>query len=118
MKKGLWYGLTLVTGILPGFFLVLNFMFSDVISPSERLLSFLVVIAAYLVLGAAFGLAGGDMGWKLGICLSLPAIAFALIYSLSEIGSFVMNFLYSAASLSSSVIGSWLGSRLSRKQKQ
>lgn len=118
MKKGLWAVLAFVIGALPGFFLVLNFMFSDVISPSERSLSFLVVIAAYLVLGAAFGLAGREPGWQLGIWLSLPALIFALVYSLGEAGTLAMNFLYSAAALGSAVIGSHLGSKLSRKQKQ
>lgn len=118
MKKGLWFVLAFVTGTLPGFFLVLNFMFSDVISSYERGFSFLVVIAVYLVLGAAFGLAGSDTGWKWGIWLSLPAVVFALIYSVRETGTILLNLLYSAAALGSSAIGSHLGSRLSRKRKQ
>jgi hypothetical protein len=118
LKKGLWSIIEFVTGILPGFFLVLNFAFSDVISSSERILSFLIVIVVYLVLGAAFGLAVSDMGWKSGIWLSLPAIVLALMYSLSEIGSLVMNFLYAAAALGSSIIGSHFCARLSKKQKQ
>ncbi len=58
MKKMLGFLLAFLTGLLPGFFLVFNFMFSDVASLYERSLSFLIVIVVYLVLGAAFGLAG------------------------------------------------------------
>lgn len=118
MKKGLWFVLALVTGILPGFFLVLNFMFSDIIASSERGFSFLVVIVVYLILGAAFGLASSDVGWKWGIWLSLPAIILASIYSFSESGTLMLNLLYSAASLGSSAAGSHLGAKLSKKRKQ
>ena len=62
-------------------------MFSDVTSPYERGLSFLIVIVVYLVLGAAFGLIGHDDGWKRGIWLSLPAAIFALAYSVNEAGT-------------------------------
>lgn len=116
MKKTLWLILAFATGLLPGFFLVFNFMFSDVISPYERGLSFLVVIVTYLVLGAAFGLTGHDNGRKLGILISLPALILAFIYSIKETGTISINFLYSAAALVSSVTGSSLGSKLSKKR--
>lgn len=117
MKKSYLCILAFLTGLLPGFFLVFNFMFSDVISFYERGLSFLVVIAAYLVLGAAFGLAKRDSGWKRGLCLSLPAIILAVLYSVTETGTALINLLYAAAAAGAAVTGSTLGSRLSKKHK-
>lgn len=110
--------LAFLTGLLPGFFLVFNFMFSDVISLYERGFSFLVVVVAYLVLGAAFGLIGHDNGWKLGIWLSLPAIIFALAYSVNEAGTIATNLLYAAAAIGAAVTGASLGVKFSRKRKQ
>ena len=118
MKKSLWIALAIIIGILPGFFLVFNFMFSDIISLNERILSFLIVIAAYLILGAAFGLAGSDISWRWGIWLSLPAIIIASIYSFSEAGTLALNLAYSASALGSSAMSSFLASKLLRKRKQ
>jgi len=118
LKKSLWIALALIIGILPGFFLVFNFMFSDIISLNERILSFLIVIAAYLILGAAFGLAGSDIGWKWGIWISLPAVIIALAYSFSEAGTLAINLAYSASALGSSAISAYLTSKLLRKRKQ
>jgi len=118
LKKSLWIALALIIGILPGFFLVFNFMFSDIISLNERILSFLIVIAAYLILGAAFGLAGSDIGWKWGIWISLPAVIIALAYSFSEAGTLAMNLAYSASALGSSAISAYLTSKFLRKRKQ
>jgi len=118
LKKSLWIAFALIIGILPGFFLVFNFMFSDIISLKERVLSFLIVIAAYLILGAAFGLAGSDISWRWGIWLSLPAIIIASIYSFSEAGTLALNLAYSASVLGSSAMSSFLASKLLRKRKQ
>ena len=110
--------LAFLTGLLPGFFLVFNFMFSDVISLYERGISFLIVIVVYLVLGAAFGLAGRDNGRKWSIWLSLPAVIFALAYSVNEAGTIVINLLYAAAAMGAAVIGASLGAKLAKKRKQ
>lgn len=118
MKKRYIYILAFLTGLLPGFFLVFNFMFSDVITLYDRSLSFLVVVIAYLVLGAAFGLTGTGSGRMLGSCLSLSAIMFALIYSFKETGTVFVNLLYAAAALGAAIAGAMLGARLSRKRKQ
>jgi len=118
LKKYFWPVTAFITGILPGFFLVFNFIFSDVISLYERILSLLVVVVAYLVLGAAFGLASRDIRLAGGIWLSLPALFLAFIYSFKEVNSAAINLLYSAAALGSSVIGFHLGAKLSRRLKQ
>lgn len=117
MKRSFWLTAAFITGLLPGFFLVFNFMFSDIISLNERILSILVVIVAYLVLGTAFGLTGHGMEWKYGICLSIPAVILAVIYSIRETGTIAMNLLYAAAAIGASAAGTSLGSSLTRKKR-
>lgn len=118
MKKTYIYILAFLTGLLPGFFLVFNFMFSDIISYYERGLSFLVVIAAYLILGAAFGFIRHGDAWKRGFYLSLPAIILSLAYSISETGTLLLNLMYAAATAIAATTGASLPARLSKKKKQ
>lgn len=118
MKKAFICILAFVTGLLPGFFLVFNFMFSDVSTLYERIQSYLIVIAAYLVLGTAFGLAGGDKAWKHGLFLSLPAVILSLLYSFNEPGTVMMNLMYAAAAAIPALISAYLSSRLAKKRKQ
>lgn len=108
----MWSVAEFVVGILPGFFLVFNFMFSDVISIRERAFSFLLVAVTYLVLGTAFGLAGHAMGPG-GIWLSLPALFLALLYSSREAGLAIMNSAYAFAALATSIAGYRIGARFS-----
>jgi hypothetical protein len=118
LKKVYLYVVAFITGLLPGFFLVFNFMFSDMSSLYERMLSFLIVLAAYLVLGAAFGLAGGEKGWKCGLYLSLSAVILSLLYSVNEPGTAVLNLMYGAAAAVSAVTSAHLSSKLAKKRKQ
>jgi hypothetical protein len=104
MKKYLWSIAEFIIGILPGFFLVFNFMFTDVASISERAFSFLLVLVAYLVLGTAFGLSGINMRLG-GIWLSLPALIFVFLYSFKETDSIIINLLYAATALIFSLTG-------------
>jgi hypothetical protein len=117
MKKTLMYILAFLIGLLPGFFLVFNYMFSDVSSDSERSVSFLVVEAVYLFLGAVFGLLVSDKGWKYALCLSLPALMLIVLYSLRETGTILINLSYAVSVLGSALIGSLAG-RLKYKKKQ
>lgn len=116
MKKILWSAAEFLVGILPGFFLVFNFMFTDVTSVYERVFSFLLVSVTYLVLGTAFGLAAYAAVMP-GIWLSLPALFFVLIYSFKEAHSVAINILYAAAALIFSLLGSCLGTRLSKNRR-
>jgi len=118
LKKSYIYILAFLTGLLPGFFLVFNFMFSDVITLYDRSLSLLVVALAYLVLGAAFGLTDIGSGRMFGLCLCLPAIILALLYSFKETGTVFVNLLYVAAATGAAIAGAVLGTKLSRKRKQ
>jgi hypothetical protein len=116
LKKFIWSSVEFLTGILPGFFLVFNFMFTDVTSVYERVFSFLLVAVTYLLLGTAFGLAAYAAGMA-GVWLSLPAILFVLIYSFKETDSALINILYAAVALLFSLIGSRLGTKLSKNRK-
>ncbi len=116
MRKFVWSVAELLIGILPGFFLVFNFMFTDVTSVYERVFSFLLVAVTYLVLGTAFGLAAYAAVMP-GIWLSLPALFFVLVYSFKETDSAVINILYAATALVFSLLGSRLGTRLSKNRR-
>jgi hypothetical protein len=116
LKKYLWPLSELLVGILPGFFLVFNFMFSDVSSTSERIVSFLLVATVYLILGAFWGLMGADYRCG-GIWLGLPALFFAVLYSLREIDLIAMNLLYALLSLAFGAAGHRIGKSLSRKRR-
>lgn len=117
LKKFLWPLSELVVGILPGFFLVFNFMFSDVSSTRERLVSFLLVAAVYLLLGALWGFTGAHYRCG-GLWLGLPALFFALLYSLREADLIAMNLLYAVSSLASGAAGYRAGKHLSREKKR
>ncbi len=49
------YAGSLLMGCLAAFFLVLNFLFSDIFSITERLQTFVAVAVVYVLLGMAFG---------------------------------------------------------------
>lgn len=117
MKKYLWPAAAFIIGMLPGFFLVFNFMFTDIISLYERVYSLLIVTATYLILGIAFGLANRGSRYTGGIWLSLPALILALIYSFKEINAFAVNLLYSSAAFGSSLLGFYAGAKLSGIKK-
>lgn len=114
MKKYLWPLSELLIGILPGFFLVFNFMFSDVSSTRERVVSFLLVAVVYLVLGAFWGFMGGDYRCG-GLWLGLPSLFFAVLYSLREADLIAINLLYAIFSLVFGAAGHRIGKSLSRK---
>ncbi len=117
MKKYIWSVAEFLVGILPGFFLVFNFMFSDVISIRERIFSFLLVTVTYLLLGMAFGLAGHSVGLG-GVWLSLPALILALLYSFSEAGLVIMNSAYAFGALAFSIAGYRIGASFSINRKR
>jgi uncharacterized membrane protein YfcA len=116
LKKYLWPLSELLVGILPGFFLVFNFMFSDVSSAKERAVSFLLVAVVYLLLGAFWGLMGGDYRCG-GLWLGIPALFFALLYSLREADLIAMNLLYALFALAFGIAGHRIGKSLSRKRR-
>ncbi|MGE5676864.1 MAG: hypothetical protein ACM3ZR_02295 [Pseudomonadota bacterium] len=116
MKKYLWPLGELLVGILPGFFLVFNFMFSDIFGTRERIVSFLLVAVVYLLLGTFWGLTGADYRGS-GIWLGLPALFFAVLYSLREVDLIAMNLLYALFSLVFGAAGYRIGKSLSRKRR-
>lgn len=110
MKRLAGYLVAFVTGILPGFFIVFNAVFTDSSGRLiERLITFLLVILSYIVIGAGFGYYGFSIFWKLGIALALPAILILAFYSTLEVKLIPMNILYIFLTLISSFFGTWAG---------
>ena len=109
------YGAALLIGALAGFFLVFNILFSDVSSTNERLYSFALIIAAYLVLGAIFGYFMAT--WHVGLVLSLAAVILALLYSAREPGNLALHLAYILATVASACAGAYAGARLAGRSR-
>ncbi|HWI60489.1 MAG TPA: hypothetical protein VNT75_01480 [Symbiobacteriaceae bacterium] len=82
MKKALLHGAAVLVGLLPGFFLALNTVFSDTGSGGEYLLALVILALVYGVLGGIFGYF--SRAWQSGLWLGLPAVALVALYTVSE----------------------------------
>jgi len=112
MKKIIGYILALVIGLLPGFFIVFNSVFTDSSgSLWERVLTFILVIFSYGILGLIFGFIGRETSWKWGLWLSAPAVVILVLYSFKEPGTILLNLLYIVLTLASACLASSLGAR-------
>ena len=108
-----------IIGIVPGFFIVFNSVFSDSNgSIFERLFTFLLVIISYAILGLAFGFVGRKKPWEWSTSISLPAIIILALYSFQEPHLIGLNLFYLCLTFASVWLGSYLGLRLkARKAK-
>jgi len=101
-----------MAGLIPGFFIVFNSVFSDIGgSFSERLITFLLVILAYVILGFVFGFIDRSKSWLVWVCASAPAVLILVLYSFKETSLIGLNILYACLTIGSS----WLGFVLSRR---
>jgi hypothetical protein len=115
MKRFLGYVLAFVVGVLPAFFIVFNAVFPDsngIIF--ERMVSFVITIVAYGLLGAIFGLIAAGPSWKWGIALSLPAVFLILFYTAREPGNAGLHLLYLVIAVGSACLGAYLAARLKK----
>ena len=108
-----------IIGIIPGFFIVFNSVFSDSSgSILERLVTFLLVIISYAILGLAFGFMGREKPWVWSTSISLPAIVILVLYSFKEPHLIGLNLFYLCLTFASVWFGSYIGLRLrARKDK-
>jgi len=120
MKQGLSairYLPALLIGIPPAFFLVFNAIFSDVFSALERLMTFLLIVVTYGILGAIFGFVWPQHSWRWGLWLSIAAILIAVLYSFRETGQLALHFLYIATTVSSACLAALGGRCLSAMRR-
>lgn len=96
-------------GILPGFFIVFNSVFSD---PSgnffERLVTYLLVIVSFGVLGFLLGRTR-ENPLMMGTMLSLFSIILLVLYLFKEPGSLLLILSYLVLTLGASYLGAKWG---------
>jgi hypothetical protein len=115
MVKFLGYTLALIIGLVLGVFIVFNAVFSDSNgSVSERAMTFLIVIAAYGVIGGLFGYIGPARSWKWGAWLSAPAILILVWYSFTEQHLIMLNLAFMAVTLTTACSAAYYGKLLKR----
>jgi DMSO reductase anchor subunit len=101
-----------IIGVLPGFFIVFNSIYSDANgSIWERLFTFILVFITYSILGFVFGRLSRKNPISLGIALSLPSSLLLILYLFKEPQLVGIILLYLALSTGASCLGSILGSR-------
>ncbi|MEL1135512.1 hypothetical protein AAC978_10030 [Desulfitobacterium sp. THU1] len=109
MKKVFWYLIAFLLGILPGFFIVFNSVFSDPSGNiSERLVTYLLVIVSFGVLGFLLGRTR-ENPWMMGTMLSLFSIIILVFYLFKEPGSLLLILSYLVLTFVSSYLGAKLG---------
>ncbi|HZW83252.1 MAG TPA: hypothetical protein VFF14_07555 [Candidatus Deferrimicrobium sp.] len=109
--------LSILIGIIPGFFIVFNSVFSDSNgSIGERAFTFFLVLLSYGLLGFLFSLFAKIKPTILCMCLSAPALIILVLYSFKEPGVIGLSLVYAALVLVSSWLGAYLGDTL-RKSK-
>jgi hypothetical protein len=104
-----------MAGLLAGFFVVFNSVFSDVTDSGERLFTFALVIVVYLALGIAFGIAA--ISWQVGLVLAAPALLFVTWYTLREPGNLPLHLAYMALTLAASSVGAYIGTRIATRAR-
>ncbi len=118
MKRASGYFLVLILGILPGYFVVFNSVFTDPGgSVSERLLTFLLTAVTYGIPGAILGYIGPATSWRWGIWLTIPALIIVLLYSFREPGLFLLNFAYILLAFASAAGSAYYGASFALRKK-
>lgn len=100
-------------GVLPGFFLVFNAVFSDGGGPRERVLSFLLIAAGYALLGVVCGALLRT--WRAGLWLSVAAVIIIALYSAREHDRLLLHAAVVAVAVAAACGGAWGGARVRRR---
>ena len=116
MKKIIGLILSIIIGVLVGFFGVIVSVFADG-GVNERRLTIGGILLFYAILGGIWGLLFPERSWKWGLFLGGPGVIFLFIYMLGEFDSFYL--LYMALILLCASLGAWAGSLIvNRRRKQ
>lgn len=106
----------LALGVVWGFFVAFNVVFSDIFGVQEMLLAILYVIVAYLALGLVFGALGPKTSWRWTPWLATPGALFVVFMILDNPARivYVLGVLVAVvgASLAGSFLGAWVRGRL------
>ncbi|HOL16983.1 MAG TPA: hypothetical protein PLY40_01710 [Bacillota bacterium] len=116
MKTPWWgYILAVVLSVAPAFFIVFNAIFSDIFTPGDRLLSFLLVVLAYEGYGFILGYIWPATGWRWGLWISATAAALVIFYSIGE-GQYLLHLVYILLTVGAACNGSYWGQRVKGKK--
>jgi hypothetical protein len=96
-------------GAVPAFFVVFNAIFSDGGSTIERIVTYILTVVAYGILGIAFGLFSSAAWWVLGFWISVPAIVIVAWYSTREMGRLLLHVSYPVLAVGSASLGARVG---------
>lgn len=97
-------------GVLPGFFLVFNAVFSDGGGPGERVLSFVLIAGGYALPG---GVCGALLRtWRAGLWLSAGAVAIIALYSVREHDRLMLHAAVVAVAVAAACGGAFAGARV------
>jgi hypothetical protein len=102
-------------GLLWGFFVAFNVVFSDVFGASGMLSAVAFVLAAYFGLGLAFGAIGPKTGARWTVWLATPGMLFPLLMLSDNPGRWLYTLGVILAVLGGTLAGAWSGASLRRR---
>lgn len=106
----------LTAGVVWGFFVAFNVVFSDIFGLQQMLLAILYVIVAYLGLGLLFGALGPKIAWRWTPWLAAPGALFVVFMLFDNPARvvYVLGVLVAVvgATLAGSYLGAWVRLRL------
>jgi hypothetical protein len=97
-------------GVIWGFFVAFNVVFSDVFGIGEMAGAVGFVAVAYAVLGLAFGFAGPVTGWRWMWWLGIPGTLLVVLGLFDNVSRAIYHAAVIAAVVGGSAGGAWLGS--------
>jgi len=107
--------LSIIAGIIIGIFGVIVSVFTD--GPlAERLVTIVVILLIYYVLGGVWGLVLPGYSWKWGLLLGAPGVLFLGVYMIREFSAFY--FLYMVLIITMACFGAWAGSAVRSRRKK
>jgi hypothetical protein len=113
--RWLSYLLALALGLLAGFFVVFNSVFSDGGALGERLMTYGIVIVVYGLLGFLFSLASPAKAGLWTALLSAPAVLILILYTLKEHQAWLLHLSYFLLAPSVTHVAASLGARARNK---
>lgn len=113
MRKALVRILAIIIGLIPGFFIVFNSVFSDSNgSKGEWVTIVILIVASYGIPGLIFGYLSPKYSWRWGIWINIPAIVILTLYSFKEPNIILLSLFDLILTLLSACGASFLGAKL------
>jgi hypothetical protein len=113
--RALSYLLALALGLLAGFFVVFNAVFTDGGALGERLMTYGIVIVVYGLLGFLFSLASPAEARLWTALLSAPAVLILILYTFKEHQAWLLHLSYFVLAPIVTHVAASLGARARKK---